>query len=108
VLVQTLPAPRTIERPVWRLGAGITVLLGMWAAALVAVAIGLTAPLGVLDGADPRSGDTTFMVAVAVAVVLFLLSGPAACVVSRRRALLAAPAGLLLVWVAGIGLAAVT
>ena len=51
-----------------------------------------------LDGADPRSGDSTFTVAVAVAVVLFLLSGPAAYVVSRRRALLAAPAGLLRTW----------
>src|SRR5688572_29521378 len=90
-----------------RLGLAIAVLLGLWALSWILFVVGLLWPLGEFDSGG--SGDGAASVALySASAVVFLLSGPAAHRVARRRWLLVAPAILGVVWLASVMAAAAT
>jgi hypothetical protein len=78
-------------------------LLGAW----FFVGVGLVAPLSDFDDSRSDSGQQLSHHFFAVAALLFILSGPVAYSIGRRRRLFALPGGLLIVWGLWIAIAAV-
>jgi hypothetical protein len=97
-----------VQRPWTRVVAALFVASVMLVAVSFAVAVWLTAPLAAMDTGDLHTGEGQARVALALATVLFVGTGPVAYWIGRRRGLLAIPAIVAAVYGLGVVIASVT
>ena len=80
----------------------------MWAAAAFAMAVHLTSWSTGFDRGDPDAGAAIGAIGLVSAALLFVGGGPVAFMLSRRRWTLLLPLLALVVWICGVGVAAIT
>jgi hypothetical protein len=91
------------------LALALVVLVALWFLAWLCLVVGIVAPWYDFD--HPSSVDVSQRrsdIVIALAAVLFVLSGPVAYWIGRRRWLFALPIGLVIAWAVGVVVAAIT